>query len=67
MALRPSMPRVTSRRSLIRNNVVNTNWFGMSVAVLQLLASIESAYHGDWRRAAMYITFSVGSAIIAWK
>lgn len=43
------------------------NWFGMIVAGLQLCASAEGAYRGDWRRAVIYIGFSIGSAAIAWK
>ena len=43
------------------------NRFGMVVAGLQVLASVESCLHEDWRRALTYAGFAIGSAAIAWR
>ncbi len=43
------------------------NIFGMIVAVLQFAAALESAWAKDWQRTAIYCSFSIGSAAIAWK
>jgi hypothetical protein len=41
------------------------NRFGITVAVLQVLAAIDAAWGREWRQAIIYTTFAVASAAIA--